>query len=231
MAKGAGARTVQGYALPLLLLPGWVAAGRFGVELVVALAAAWAATMTALIVRDTVADGRLRGWVWAMTAFFAPLVLLATSIYPNSLGAAAIATTYRLGFTAPVRRPLPGRVRYRPFPRRQDPGVPGRRLHPPDLGRAGGQGSAELPGARPVIGLTPTVSGQGLTTTDASARQMWAYLQWRRFRTVHLFPALMHVCQCEALDWDSDRFLDTALRSLEHNPHPGFCELLVDKFS
>src|SRR5207302_4242657 len=102
----AGARTVQGYALPLLLLPGWVAVGRFGVELVVALAAAWAATMTALILRDTVADPRLRYWVWAMTAFFAPLVLLATSIYPNSFGASAIATAYRFGFTAPLRRPL-----------------------------------------------------------------------------------------------------------------------------
>src|SRR5207253_2420250 len=101
----AGARTVQGYALPLLLLPGWVAAGRFGAELVVALAAAWAATMTYLILRDTVADARLRGWVWAMTAFFAPVVLLATHIYPNAFGAAAIATAYRLGFTAPVRRP------------------------------------------------------------------------------------------------------------------------------
>jgi hypothetical protein len=102
----AGPRTVQGYAIPLLLIPGWVAAGRFGAELVVALAAAWAATMTALILRDTVADARLRGWVWAMTAFFAPLVLLADSIYPNAFGAAAIATAYRFGFTAPNRRPF-----------------------------------------------------------------------------------------------------------------------------
>jgi hypothetical protein len=101
-----GPRTVQGYAIPLLLIPGWLAAGRFGAELVVALAAAWAATMTALILLDTVVDARLRGRVWAMTAFFAPLVLLATSIYPNAFGAAAIATTYRFGFTAPNRRPL-----------------------------------------------------------------------------------------------------------------------------
>src|SRR5205807_10103060 len=67
----AGTRTVQGYAIPLLLIPGWTAAGRFGADLVVALAAAWAATMTALIVRDTVAEGRLRGWASAMTACFA----------------------------------------------------------------------------------------------------------------------------------------------------------------
>jgi len=40
-----------------------------------------------------------------MTAFLAPLVLLATHIYPNAFGAAAIATSYRLGFTASVRRP------------------------------------------------------------------------------------------------------------------------------
>jgi hypothetical protein len=101
----AGPRTVQGYALPLLLLPGWLIGGRFGAELVVALAAAWAAAMTALILRDTIADARLRGWAWAMTAFLPPLVLLATHIYPNAFGAAAIATAYRLGFTAPLRRP------------------------------------------------------------------------------------------------------------------------------
>src|SRR5438552_3739115 len=104
----AGPRTVQGYALPLLLLPGWIVAGRFGAELVVALAAAWAAAMTALVLRDTVANVRLRGWVSAMTAFLPPLVLLATHIYPNAFGAAAIATSYRLGFTAPVRRPALG---------------------------------------------------------------------------------------------------------------------------
>jgi hypothetical protein len=105
VSAAAGPRTVQGYALPLLLLPGWLVAGRFGAELVVALAAAWAAAMTALILRDTVASTRLRGWVWAMTAFLPPLVLLATHIYPNAFGAAAIATSYRLGFTAPVGRP------------------------------------------------------------------------------------------------------------------------------
>src|SRR5439155_2536749 len=37
---------------------------------------------------------------------FAPLVLLATSIYPNAFGAAVIATSYRFAFTAPIRRPL-----------------------------------------------------------------------------------------------------------------------------
>jgi len=101
----AGPRTVQGYTLPLLLLPGWLVAGRFGAELLVALAAAWAAALTAVILRDTVGSARLRGWVWAMTTFLPPLVLLATHIYPNAFGAAAIAMSYRLGFTAPVRRP------------------------------------------------------------------------------------------------------------------------------
>jgi hypothetical protein len=96
---------VQGYALPVLLLPGWILAGRFGTELIVAIAAAWAAAMTALILRDTVASARVHGWVWAMTTFLPPLVLLATHIYPNAFGAAVIATSYRLGFTAPVRRP------------------------------------------------------------------------------------------------------------------------------
>jgi hypothetical protein len=88
-----------------------------------------------------------------------------------------------------------------------------------------------LPGPRPVAGLTPLVSGQGLTATDASARRMWAYLRGHRFQTVHLFPALMHVCQCEALAWNSDRFLATTLQGVEHNPHPGFCQLLVEKLA
>jgi hypothetical protein len=88
-----------------------------------------------------------------------------------------------------------------------------------------------LPGPAPVLGVTPVVSNQGLAATETSARAVWAYLRWRHFRTVHLFPALMHVCQCEALSWDSDRFLDTTLRSLQYNPHPGFCELLVEKLA
>src|SRR5205823_6371181 len=88
-----------------------------------------------------------------------------------------------------------------------------------------------VPGAEPVAGLTRTVSGEGLTATDASARRVWAYLERRRFRTVHLFPALMHICECEALTWNSDRFLETTLRSLERNPHPGLCQLLIEKLS
>ena len=60
-----GPREIQGYAVPLLLLPGWVAAGRFGAEVVVAIFAALAAVATALILRDTIASVRLRGAVWA----------------------------------------------------------------------------------------------------------------------------------------------------------------------
>jgi hypothetical protein len=101
-----GPRAIQGYALPLLLLPGWLAAGRFGAELVVACFAALASVATALILRDTIASPRLRGVVWAMTTFLAPGILLAFHIYPNAFGAAAIGFAYRFGITAPVRRPL-----------------------------------------------------------------------------------------------------------------------------
>ncbi len=41
----------------------------------------------------------------------------------------------------------------------------------------------------------------------------------------------MHACQCAALAWDSEQFLETALRSLEQNPHPGICQLLVEKLA
>ena len=101
-----GPREIQGYAVPLLLLPGWVAAGRFGAEVVVAIFAALAAVATALILRDTIASVRLRGAVWAMTAFLLPGVLLAFHVYPNAFGAAAIGFAYRFGITAPKRRPL-----------------------------------------------------------------------------------------------------------------------------
>src|SRR4029077_10016967 len=60
----------------------------------------------ALILRDTIANVRLRGAVWAMTTFLAPGVLLAFHIYPNAFGAAAIGFAYRFGVTAPARRPL-----------------------------------------------------------------------------------------------------------------------------
>src|SRR2546425_7525620 len=79
-----GPRAIQGYALPLLLLPGWLAAGRFGAELVVAVFAALALVVTALILRDTIASARLRGAVWAMTTFLPPGGLLAFHIYPNA---------------------------------------------------------------------------------------------------------------------------------------------------
>jgi hypothetical protein len=101
-----GPRAIQGYAIPLLLLPGWLAAGRFGAELVVAFFAALASVATALILRDTIGSVRLRGLAWAMTTFLAPGVLLAFHIYPNAFGAAAIGFAYRFGVTAPVRRPL-----------------------------------------------------------------------------------------------------------------------------
>lgn len=101
-----GPRAIQGYAIPLLLLPGWLAAGRFGAELVVAVFAALASVATALILRDTIASARIRGYAWAMTTFLAPAVLLAFHVYPNAFGAAAIAFAYRFGITAPVRRPL-----------------------------------------------------------------------------------------------------------------------------
>src|SRR5207248_11190063 len=101
-----GPRAIQGYAIPLLLVPGWLAGGRFGAELVVAFFASLASVATALILRDTTVSVRLRGAVWAMTTFLAPGVFLAFHIYPNAFGAAAIGFAYRFGITAPVRRPL-----------------------------------------------------------------------------------------------------------------------------
>src|SRR5207245_10734010 len=92
-----GPRAIQGYAVPLLLLPGWLAAGRFGAELVVAIFAALAAVATALILRDTIASAGIRGAAWAMTAFLVAGVLLAFHIYPTAFGASAIGFASRFG--------------------------------------------------------------------------------------------------------------------------------------
>ena len=101
-----GPRLVQGYLVPLALVPGWIAGGRLGATLVGALAGAWAAAQTFLLLRETVADVRARSWSWLAAAFLAPVVALAPTVYPNVLGAAALVTAYRWLFTAPVRRPL-----------------------------------------------------------------------------------------------------------------------------
>jgi len=94
-----GPRAIQGYAVPALLLPGWLVAGRFGATLVVALFAAWASLQTALLFRETVLP-RVAGVTWAMTSFLPPLLPLAAYLYPNAIGAAIIVTAYRLAFTS-----------------------------------------------------------------------------------------------------------------------------------
>ncbi len=101
----AGPRLVQGYALPALLAPGWLAGGEVGATLVIALLAAWAATQTWLLVHETVADQRIARLTAALVAGCAPLALAAVHVYPNALGAALIATGYRYAFTARLRRP------------------------------------------------------------------------------------------------------------------------------
>ena len=93
-----GPRAIQGYAVPALLLPGWLLLGRLGASLVVALFAAWASLQTALLLRET-APARVVGVTWAMTSFLPPLVPLAAYLYPNAIGAAIIVTAYRLAFT------------------------------------------------------------------------------------------------------------------------------------
>jgi hypothetical protein len=102
----AGLRPIQGYALPLLILPGWALAGRTGAGMMVALAAAWTSYQTLSILRDLLpARPRVAGATWLIASACAPLSLLATHIYPNALGAALIATAFRSGLTAPIRRP------------------------------------------------------------------------------------------------------------------------------
>ncbi|MEK6620453.1 MAG: hypothetical protein AABZ26_05705, partial [Chloroflexota bacterium] len=56
-----GPRTVQGYAVAALITPGWMAAGRLGAHVTIALVAAFASAQLFLLLRETVRDRRLAG--------------------------------------------------------------------------------------------------------------------------------------------------------------------------
>ena len=103
-ATPAGPRLVQGYALPAILVPGWLLGGEVGATLVIAFFAAWTATQTWLLLGETVGDRPASRVAWALTTFCAPLALAAVHVYPNAVGAAVIATGYRLAFTARHRQ-------------------------------------------------------------------------------------------------------------------------------
>ncbi len=100
-----GPRPIQGYAMGLLLLPGWALGGRLGAGIVVAVVGALASWQTLLILRDLVRGGAA-AWTWIVSTALLPVSLLATHLYPNIVGAALVAAAYRAGFTAPRTRPL-----------------------------------------------------------------------------------------------------------------------------
>jgi len=99
-ATPTGLRLVQGYALPAIVAPGWLLGGEVGATLVISLFAAWAATQTWLLLGETVGDRHAARIAWALATFCAPVALAAVHVYPNAVGAAVIATGYRLAFTA-----------------------------------------------------------------------------------------------------------------------------------
>ncbi|MDE3113703.1 MAG: hypothetical protein KGK34_12250 [Chloroflexota bacterium] len=99
-----GPRPIQGYAMGLLLLPGWALAGRLGAGIVMAVVGALASWQTLLLLRDLVAR-RIAAWTWIAATALLPASLLATHLYPNVVGALLVAAAFRAGFTAPARRP------------------------------------------------------------------------------------------------------------------------------
>jgi hypothetical protein len=101
----AGPRLVQGYALPALLAPGWLAGGEVGATLVIALCAAWTSLQTWRLLDETVPRSFAARVAWLLVTYCAPLALVAVHVYPNALGAALITTGYRYAFTARDRRP------------------------------------------------------------------------------------------------------------------------------
>lgn len=100
----AGERLVQGYALPALLVPGWLLAGRMGEHLTIALIAALASWQLYELLHEAPPSRPMGGGVWAAAAFLPPFLPMATHVYQNGLGALAIVAGYRLAFTAARRR-------------------------------------------------------------------------------------------------------------------------------
>jgi len=98
IAAPAGPRSVQGPFLPALLLPGWILGGRLGAQLGVALIAALVSAQLWLLLRE-IAPERTRGLAWLATTFLAPVLPLATHVYPNVLGALLGVAAYRFAFT------------------------------------------------------------------------------------------------------------------------------------
>ena len=102
----AGQRSVQGLAFPAILVPGWVLAGSLGAHLVVALIAAAAAAQLWLLLRELIASRTVRTVTWLAASFLAPVLPMATHLYPNALGALLAVTGYRYAFTRVVPLPL-----------------------------------------------------------------------------------------------------------------------------
>ena len=100
-----GSRLLQGYGLPLVLLPGWSIAGRAGAVLTIALIAAYASAQTQRLARDVAGDSATTRAAWALFAFTVPFLSFATEVFPNALGAALLVSVARWGIVpggAPV---------------------------------------------------------------------------------------------------------------------------------
>ena len=99
IAAPTGPRSVQGPFLPALLLPGWILGGRLGAHLMVALVAALLSAQVWLLLREVAPPGRPRQVAWLATTLLAPVLPLATHLYPNVLGALLGVAAYRFAFT------------------------------------------------------------------------------------------------------------------------------------
>lgn len=105
VASSRGGRLVQGYALSALIAPGWAVAGRAGALFVIAALAALLSLQVFRLCVETIGDGRPARLAWALTVFLAPVMTLATVVYPNILGALVLVLAYRWLRTAPIPRP------------------------------------------------------------------------------------------------------------------------------
>lgn len=106
IAAPAGQRSVQGPVFPALLVPGWLLGGSLGAHLVVALVAAAAAAQLWLLLRELLPPGYPRTATWLAASFLAPVLPMATHLYPNALGALLAVVGYRFAFTRAVPLPL-----------------------------------------------------------------------------------------------------------------------------
>lgn len=74
-------------------------------------------------------------------------------------------------------------------------------------------------------------NGDRIICTPESVERVETFLRQRHFMTAHAFRAYVHLYDCAALEWNSDRELSYSLQMLETAPTPVAAQILKEQLS